>query len=363
MSWFKTGCILGVVLVASSMTFAQTALPAPGKAEQLISEFPLEAGLDGRTFEGGSPVQIAEYPIGEAVAGGQRVVTAGAVYSDITTFTGYGATPPAGSPASGTTRVTKLLADDIQCMTGGGGDKLTSFTFSVGNLNAAAVSCMALIRIYADNASTPGTYLYGVNFTCSSFTASSVGLYTFSIPTASQPTIPANGKLWVGIAFMRTTGCTTATQTQLNNMTVGLYTPVDVGSSLDADYLSTANGGTDPNNVFKANNPAGAVRTAPYTTAAARHGYELISTLGACCVSSPTHYCAVMLQNACTAAGGTYLGAATTCSGLDCNGNGIDDKCDIAAGNQPGLQRQRHSGLVRHRERVQPGLPTGRHPG
>ncbi len=336
MNRFKMGCILGVVLLVTGMTLAQTA-GASNVAQvapiELTPELVMESMSDSRTIDGGTPALISEVRIGDTGGGGLRTVTAGAVYSDVTTFTGYGVVA-GGATGTTTIRVTKLLADDIQCMTGGGGDKLTAFTFSVGNLNAAAAACQSLVRIYADNTTTPntpGNYLFGVNFSCTSFTAGTVGLYGYAIPTASQPTIPANGKLWMGIAFARngTSPCN-ITNAVLNNFGVGLYGPVDVGSSIDEDYLSTANGGAVLT-AFQANNPAGSVRAAPYTTPA-RHGYEVISTLGACCVSSPTHYCSVMLQNACTTAGGMYLGAASTCSGLDCNSNGIDDKCDIAAG-------------------------------
>ena len=54
--------------------------------------------------------------------------------------------------------------------------------------------------------------------------------------------------------------------------------------------------------------------------------------LGACCVSTPTPSCSVTTDTACATAGGTFLGAGTACSGLDCNGNGVDDRCDIASG-------------------------------
>ncbi|MFH0981763.1 MAG: GEVED domain-containing protein [Planctomycetota bacterium] len=51
---------------------------------------------------------------------------------------------------------------------------------------------------------------------------------------------------------------------------------------------------------------------------------------GACC--DETLGCYVTYGDACTASGGTFAGNGTTCSGLDCNTNGIDDLCDILGG-------------------------------
>ena len=51
---------------------------------------------------------------------------------------------------------------------------------------------------------------------------------------------------------------------------------------------------------------------------------------GACC--DPMLGCYETYEDACTAAGGTFVGEGTTCSGLDCNTNGVDDTCDILLG-------------------------------
>ena len=50
---------------------------------------------------------------------------------------------------------------------------------------------------------------------------------------------------------------------------------------------------------------------------------------GACCSSAG---CTIEFEEDCDALGGTFLGDDTTCSGLDCNSNGVDDDCDIATG-------------------------------
>ena len=50
---------------------------------------------------------------------------------------------------------------------------------------------------------------------------------------------------------------------------------------------------------------------------------------GACCNAG---LCSIATGGNCTAGGGTYLGDLTACSGLDCNGNGLDDVCEIVEG-------------------------------
>jgi len=47
----------------------------------------------------------------------------------------------------------------------------------------------------------------------------------------------------------------------------------------------------------------------------------------------------------------------------DCNGNGIQDLCRPRRRVQPRLPTERHPRRVRHRQRIQPGLPVKRHPG
>jgi hypothetical protein len=325
MNWLKTGCILGVVLLATGLTLAQTANPSNVTQVapiELSPELVAESMSDSRSVDVGNLTLLTEYGIGEPAPGGVRTVTPGAVYSNITTSTTFAVTVGGITTATGT-RVTKLLADDIQCTAGG--VPLVQFSFSVANFNTTAFSCSPLLRFYTDNANKPGTYLGGFNFTASSFPAQTVGVYFATVAPAWS--IPANGKMWIGTAFLTTSG----TAEQRNNFGVALYDPVDVGSSVDQDYLSTAVGSTSTA-AFTASNPAGTVTVTPYPSAPARHAYEVVVAMGACCASSLPAHCSVMTTAACTAAGGTYLGDNSECGGLDCNGNGVDDKCDIATG-------------------------------
>jgi hypothetical protein len=54
---------------------------------------------------------------------------------------------------------------------------------------------------------------------------------------------------------------------------------------------------------------------------------------GACCLAGTgTLGCSVMFKDACLAAGGSFGGNGSVCSGLDCNADGTDDMCDILGG-------------------------------
>ncbi|MFH1419464.1 MAG: GEVED domain-containing protein [Planctomycetota bacterium] len=59
---------------------------------------------------------------------------------------------------------------------------------------------------------------------------------------------------------------------------------------------------------------------------------ECVVPTGACCDAAFALYCDELTAADCAAAGGSYLGNDTVCSGLDCNINGIDDDCDLDSG-------------------------------
>jgi hypothetical protein len=273
-------------------------------------------------------IMLSQDGIGEARGGSPRSPSANAVYSNYTNTTG-GTVMVGGIVTATNTRVTKLLADDLQCTAGG--VPMVQYNFTIYNANTTAFTATPLFRFYADNANKPGTFLGGFNGAATSFPATTIG--TYGALVSPTWTIPANGKMWVGTAFLTTTG----TAAQRNNFGVALYDPPDVGTSLfpappgSEDYLSTALGANNAN-AFSANSPAGTVTSGSYPGGPRNHAYEIIIGSGVCCISSPSPSCSIMTQPACIAAGGTYLGNNTTCSGLDCNNNGKDDVCDIASG-------------------------------
>lgn len=54
---------------------------------------------------------------------------------------------------------------------------------------------------------------------------------------------------------------------------------------------------------------------------------------GACCEPTAAPLgCYITTENECLAAGGFYVGDSTSCSDEDCNGNGVDDLCDVLSG-------------------------------
>lgn len=268
-------------------------------------------------------VILSQYGIGEAGGASPRSPSVNAVYSNYSNTTG-GTILVGGVTTATGTRITKLLADDLQCTAGG--VPMVQFNFTVYNANTTAFTATPLFRFYADNANKPGAFLGGFNGSATSFPASTIG--TFGAVVSPTWSIPANGKMWVGMAFATTTG----TLAQRNNFGLALYDPVDVGSSVNQDFLSTTGNGTNTTTAFASNNPGGTVTSGSYPGGPRNHGYEIIIGTGVCCITSPTPSCSIMTQPACIAAGGTYLGNNTTCSGLDCNNNGKDDVCDIASG-------------------------------
>jgi hypothetical protein len=53
---------------------------------------------------------------------------------------------------------------------------------------------------------------------------------------------------------------------------------------------------------------------------------------GACCGAGGTLYCQTMFEAACVAAGGSFVGVGSVCTGQDCLGYGEDDTCSIFDG-------------------------------
>ncbi len=58
------------------------------------------------------------------------------------------------------------------------------------------------------------------------------------------------------------------------------------------------------------------------------------AAVGACCFGGGQP-CQVLSPAACQTEGGTYLGDGSTCELPDCNGNGVNDACDVSSGTSP----------------------------
>ena len=176
------------------------------------------------------------------------VVSTDALYSNVTTFSGSGVAN-GGATLQGANTITALAADSLGFVSTPF-YSIGSFTFSVANLNAVAVSARPIIRFYLANGigHGPGKLIGGFIFSPVSFSASSVQIYSFvpSVPVAVNASA-----LWAGITFDDNSGGTGATAAQLNNLGQGIYGPPDVGSSTDNIFL------TDNAGDFLSDNPIG----------------------------------------------------------------------------------------------------------
>jgi hypothetical protein len=146
-------------------------------------------------------------------------------------------------------QITRLVADQIQTIQTGAPLNITTWSFSVSNLDTAAFSARARVRFYDNDGpgGAPGTYLSGFTFNPISFAP---GVSLFSANAAF--TVPGtDGTFWAGITFDDNAGATGATLAQMNNLGQGIFGPPVVGSSPDSFFTTTAAG------AFTANNPVG----------------------------------------------------------------------------------------------------------
>lgn len=211
-------------------------------------------------FNMGAPTLIHHWDLGTGVS---NRVNPGAVYSNVTNFSGSAAV---NGGATSTAVGTQVLMDDVH-MTAGG--VLARFEFSVANTDptGAAINARVRIRMFdtAGAGGGPGT-LTGFAFSFAPITFNPGVSLFFSDFTANNITLPQN--LWVG-TFFDGAGGATASVAQLNELGVGLFNPVDVGTSADKDFLTTAAGAP-------ASNPAGTIRNSPFGgNPVANYGYEM----------------------------------------------------------------------------------------
>jgi hypothetical protein len=186
--------------------------------------------------------------------GGAYSIGTGAVFSNVTTFSGS-FFPNGGATNVSGDMITKLIANHYT-LVGTPPFNMTAFTFSVANSNVAAVSARYRVRFYlADGAGGgPGTAIGGFSFNAISFPAGAISLYNATGISLSL----ASNDIWVGWTFDDNTGATGATAAQLNSLGMGLYNPVNLGTGYD-NYFRTATGGS-----FLVTNPAGTITASPF---------------------------------------------------------------------------------------------------
>ncbi len=250
--------LAGAVVVAAPALAADTSVSIPLQVESFI---PLS--------------QVNQHPELRVVV--PDAVDPMAIYSDITTFTGQAF---AQGPATG--GITRLVMDDVTFTTDPAVGQVTVIRFSVANLNAGTVSVRPRVRFWnADGAplggslpNGPGTYYGAIGYT---FNAIAFGAGVTTVTSAALPAgfvVPAGvtTTLWAGITFDNNAGATGATDAELSNFGQGFFTPVDLGSSTDTVFETTAVG-----SFFGTNNPAGAAVSfagAPV----ANQGWEFVVT-------------------------------------------------------------------------------------
>ncbi|MEO8459722.1 MAG: hypothetical protein ABI451_04270 [Dokdonella sp.] len=193
-----------------------------------------------------------------------RAVDPLAVYSNVTTFGGQAF---AQGPASG--GITRMVMDDLTFTTAPGVGTVTTLRFAVANLNATSQSVRARIRFWnADGAplgaglpNGPGTYYapggpgteVGFSFAAFTFGAGVTTLTGNLTPPGFAVPAGTTTTLWAGITYDNVGTTTAATDTELSMFGQGFFNPVDLGSSTNTLFETTAAG-----SFFTTANPAGA---------------------------------------------------------------------------------------------------------
>ena len=189
-------------------------------------------------------------------------------YDNTATFSGSGVTNGGVTAGAGTTRYTYMVADDLSYDPLNALTPVNLFKFTVANFNTSSLSIAPTINFYNNDgtAGGPGTLIASFNFNNVSVAAGSVSLFTYSVPLTQQFLLPVTGTVWAGIYF----SSSTLTAAMMNNAGQGTYNPPSVGSSMDEDFVSS---GVGP---FTTSNPAGTIRTSPYSgSPVASYGWHI----------------------------------------------------------------------------------------
>lgn len=230
----RSGIVLGVVL--SSVFVGGTGLAAEAKPPAVAQDFTV------------SMVKISEVSLAEWIKNGGQVRTGNgilavdplAVYSNLTTFSGTATTMTgSGIPCATVTGndITGIQADDITFPLNPGASAVPAFnTFYVFNGNAASVTVRPRWRMWNTTGAGggPGTYVagYSAGAPYPTIAAGSVAGFRFNGTTTPALTPGATNNFWYGLQFDNNTGGIVGlTCTQLSLLGIGIFGPVDVGSS------------------------------------------------------------------------------------------------------------------------------------
>jgi len=209
----------------------------------------------GANAKVGDPVLLRSFPIDAPTpAAGISAPTPGSVYSN---FDGTFVGASTNNNATAANPITRLVADDLTPV---GGGLVSEFSFSVANFAAAPVTARALVRVYLDNAGTPGALIpnAGFDFDPEAFPAGQVSIFTVTLPAANSFILPTT-RFWAAISFDNVDpdsidGTTGATAADLNQLGQGIWNPPFVGTSSPAFFRSTNPGsypaGSPPGSLF-----------------------------------------------------------------------------------------------------------------
>jgi len=201
-----------------------------------------------------TPTLVSTWDIGQASGFTQETVTAGALYSDDTTFSGYAIY----AGANGTTKYTGLLADDINTIATSS-FTLGQFSWSIANGATVSQTISPYIRFYDTTGpgGGPGNLLGGLNFNGISVASGNVAGFYYNA-SASAITLPTS--FWAA-EFFSTTG-SAANAAKIGE---GTFNPVDVGSSSDEDFTSASSASYgSSSSSFVSADPAGTVNASPF---------------------------------------------------------------------------------------------------
>ena len=173
------------------------------------------------------------------------------IYSDVTTFEGYGYAPGSGAATIGGDGVTLMVADEVSVISPYGGAKVDGFEFSTATFNSTAVTARPIVTFFNDaDGGGPGTFLGGYIFNGITFSSDTVNLFYYDTP--NEFTVPTDGNIWAAVSYDNDFGATGyATLAQLNELGQGLFYPPTVGSTPNYFFQSNAAG------TYATNNAAG----------------------------------------------------------------------------------------------------------
>ncbi|MDI9637316.1 PEP-CTERM sorting domain-containing protein [Kamptonema cortianum] len=144
-------------------------------------------------------------------------------------YSGFAVRTPAATGG-----VTNVFASQLTVATGAG-LPMTNLRWSTYNASTNPITARMRIRLYADNAGMPGTYITGTSFSASAFS----GVQTWTWTPSATYIIPASGVMWLGLCYDNVG--TSATDADLAFLGTGLWKqPASVGSTPNSTFVSTA---------------------------------------------------------------------------------------------------------------------------